>query len=113
MLTIENLSELAKKHTFTAAEKTEIKATADVVGIAYDIKRGCSNCYSDLVLEIYNHLSKMNDIFPECRKYVLKHEIDVIIGYPNGRRLNAATITDEWAEELIAKGFGKYFEDAN
>ena len=113
MLQIEKLSELAKKHTFTAAEKAEIKETADAIGIAYDIKRGCSNCYTDLVVEIYNYMNKLNATFKPATKYVLKHGVDVIIGYPNGRRLNAATVTDEWAEQLIGRGLGKYFEDAN
>ena len=113
MLQIEQLSELAKRQTFNAAEKAEIKATADAVGISYNVKRGCQNCYQDLVVEIYSYLKKLNSKFEPARKYKLKAGVDVQVGYPQGKRLNAATVTDEWAEQLIERGLTKYFEDAN
>lgn len=108
----EQIKALASAKSFTSEDKEFLKATATEFGIEFTIRKGCRNCYTDLAIQIYNELLKAEPKEPST-KYKLKPGVDVQIGYPQGRRLNAATVTDEWAEELISKGFTKYFEDAN
>ena len=110
----EQIKALASAKSFTVEEKEFLKATATDIGISFEIRKGCRNCYTDLAVQIYNELMNVE---PQAKaaqpKYKLKQGVDVIIGYPNGKRLNAATVTDEWAEQLIEKGQKKYFENAN
>lgn len=56
IMTINRVEELLNKQSFNAAEKAEIKAAADDLGIAYTIKQGCRNCYEKLLLQIYETL---------------------------------------------------------
>ena len=110
----EQIKALASAKSFTVEEKEFLKATANELGIEFTIRKGCRNCYTDLAVQIYNELMKVE---PQAKatqpKYKLKPGVDVVIGYPQGKRLNAATVTDEWAEQLIEKGLKKYFENAN
>ena len=108
----EKIKALASAKSFTAEEKEFLKATATDMGIDFIIRKGCRNCYTDLAVQIYNEMLKAEPKEPST-KYKLKPGVDVVIGYPNGKRLNAATVTDEWAEQLIAKGLKKYFENAD
>lgn len=55
-MTITRVEELLNKQSFNAAEKAEIKASADDLGITYTIKQGCRNCYEKLLLQIYETL---------------------------------------------------------
>jgi len=112
----EQIKALAAAKSFTAEEKEFLKSTATKLGLEFTVRKGCRNCYTDLAVQIYNELLKaepQQEAEAAPAKYKLKPGVDVQIGYPQGRRLNAATITDEWAEQLIARGLTKYFEDAN
>lgn len=96
--------ELATKTELTAADKKYLIAKAKKLGIEVPSEKDCDNCYNDLALLIYN-AAKENDE----AKYILNDGVDIILGI-NGVRINAATLTDELAERLIAAGHTRFFK---
>lgn len=72
-------------------------------------KSGCVKCWHDLAVRCYSKIAENeqpgND---DTRKYILKKGVDVYFG---NIRVNDATLTDELAERILARGFErKFFE---
>lgn len=99
------LKELAQKRRFSDAEKMFLREKAAENGINFIERRGCQACFQDLAIEIYNKTRKKEHV---KSKYQLKDGVDVVI-FATGERINAATMTEEWAERLMKTGLKKYF----
>lgn len=107
---IEKLKELAGKKSFTAEDKAWIVKKSKELGLEFNPKKGCSNCYIDQVMKIYNHLNvelvqSIEEPAPEA-DYILHYHIDMVI---NGVRYNNATLTSDKAKYLLSCGFNKWF----
>ena len=99
------LKELAQKRRFSNEEKLFLREKAAENYIKFTERAGCQACFQDLAIEIYNKTRKKE---PVKSKYQLKDGVDVVI-VATGERINAATMTDAWAEKLIKAGLKKYF----
>lgn len=76
------------------------------MGVAFAPKGGCKNCYIDQAVKLWK---AMQEPAKRTGKYTLKAGVDVI--FNRTHRVNAATMTDELAERLIAQGFPtEYFD---
>lgn len=93
---------VAKRRKTSSEEKTVIAAECRERGIELNTK--CPNCYVDAAVLIYSQLPKREQPEETGRKWILRPGIDVTFG---GIRICAATITDELAEDIVARGFSK------
>lgn len=94
----------------TTDDKRFIKEQAAAVGLQFSPRSACKSCYVDAAIVIYNKLKQAQPA-PETtnekpRLWVLKDGVDVTW---RGIRINAATITDEKAEQYIRSGFPRKF----
>lgn len=53
-MTTDDIEILINKNSLTQSEKKSIKDEADRLGIAYNIRQGCRDCYDKLLLKIYD-----------------------------------------------------------
>lgn len=72
-------------------------------------KSGCVKCWHDLAVRCYSKIAENEQpVNDDTRKYILKKGVDVYFG---NIRVNDATLTDELAERILARGFErKFFE---
>ena len=111
-MTNEQIKEELREITNTPAaqltneQKSRLREIAKTLGVNKKMKAGCDPCFHDLALRCFNALSK--DEESECneQKYVLKPNVDVFFG---SIRVNAATLTDEMAKQILKRGFDKSF----
>lgn len=87
-----------------------IRQTAVKLGMELPKKASCNSCWLDLAVELYNTIEaeegEKNEITSTERAYILKPNVDVYFG---SIRVNAATLTDELAERILARGFERKF----
>lgn len=98
------LKQLAQETNLTKDQRERVRAIADELGATLDLKRNCKNCYSDAVVLLYREVqSKLAQgaATDDERRYILRPDVDVFFG---NVRVNSATLTDELAERLIARG---------
>ena len=98
------LKQLAQETNLTKEQRERVRVIADELGVTLDLKRNCKNCYSDAVILLYREVqSKLaqDTTTSDERQYILRPDVDVFFG---DVRVNAATLTDELAERLIARG---------
>lgn len=95
--------------SITAEDKQWLEAVADMLAVERVSKKGCKQCWHDLAFRCYEALrGEAGEQAESSAKYILKKGVDLLFG---GIRVNAATLTDELAERIIARGFEtKYFE---
>ena len=93
--------------SLTADDKAFVEDLANENGVQVR-RKGCSSCYVDSAVELFGKLSKSeeSDEAGDGRKYVLRDGVDVLF---NGVRVNAVTLTDEMAANLVAFGFDASF----
>lgn len=97
-----SLTDEDKSFLLWAGEETDVQRGG---------KSGCVKCWHDFAMQIWNKLQEQEE--PEAaaddsRKYILKKGVDVYFG---NTRVNEATLTDELAERILARGFErKFFE---
>lgn len=95
----------------TKEQQDRVQEIARKLGVSLPVKQKCKSCWIDTAVLCYNELEKKTaktDTSTEVRKYVLKPDVDLLFG---GLRINAATMTDELGQRIIARGFEtKYFE---
>ena len=106
---LEELRRIAAKlpSEVTAEEKEVIKTACEEAGIKYSDRKKCPNCIIDLAIKAYGILSKDEQTEEtSIAKWAVRPGLDVVY---RGRRINAATITDTLAEEILAEGFPKMF----
>lgn len=94
----------------TADDKDFVRDRADVYGVNFEPKNTrCKSCYQDAALAVLSAI-KANEPTPQenenAPRYILREGVDVYFGKI---RVNAATISDELAERIIARGFEKKF----
>lgn len=106
------VSELTKEQT------NRIREIAGELGVSIPKKTRCKLCWINIAVECFEKIKETEsetanntaetDANAEGCKYVLKKGVDLFFG---SIRINAATITDELAEQIIKDGFDKrYFE---
>ena len=98
------LKQLAQETNLTKEQRERVCEIARELGVTLDLKRNCKNCYNDAVVLLYREVqSKLaqGGATDDERRYILRPDVDVFFG---GVRVNAATLTDELAERLIARG---------
>lgn len=106
--TISRLREIAAKSAsqVTNDDKDFIRDLALRYGVQLPKEKpNCKSCYVDAAVQIYKAI-KDAEPKPTDRKYVLRDGVDVIW---KGIRINAASVTDELAEEWISNGFPKIY----
>lgn len=95
----------------TAEDKAYIRKTAAALGVPFSAgKSRCKACYIDAAIQCYS-AAKTKEAeelaASDTRRYILKPGVDVFFG---SMRVNEATLTDELAERIIARGFSRdYF----
>ena len=91
-------------------DKVFLEELATKYGAKLPDKKGCNSCWVDLAVELYNAIEteegEKNETTATERAYILKPNVDVYFG---GIRVNAATLTDELAERILASGFERKF----
>ena len=106
-----NLREIlnARAADLTPEQKNEIREYANQFGVPTDnLQTNCGSCYHDLALKVYNAIVEQEGekVKDEKKRYVLKPDVDLFFG---DIRVNAATMTDDLAERIIARGFEKKY----
>ena len=92
----------------TGEDKLFLQSAAEQVGVELTGRTGCKRCWHELAMQIAIELKKHDQSGQDGRAFVLKDGVDLLFG---GVRINAATITDDLARHIIARGFPtKYFE---
>ena len=96
--------------SMTKDDRDFVKACADELGVKIKNTR-CKSCYYDVALECVVRINEKQEekaAETDDRRYILRKGVDLLFG---DIRVNAATMTDELAERIIARGFEtKYFE---
>lgn len=87
-----------------------IRQTAVVLGMELPQRTSCNSCWLDLAVACYSKMTVgEKDTFEQIgdkRRFILKPNVDVYFG---NIRVNAATLTDELAERILARGFERKF----
>ena len=106
---MKSLKEFAEAKRFSQTEKDYLISEAKRLNIPVNVKDGCSSCYRDLAVLIYNAEKFNDDIKQVLQKqdYILKKNVDILFG---GVRVNALTLTESIAKKMINAGLQKYFE---
>ena len=106
---MKTLKEFADAKRFSQVEKDFLISEAKRLNIAVNVKDGCSSCYRDLAVLIYNAEKFEADIKEvlQNKKYILKKDVDILFG---GVRVNALTLTEAIAKRMIGAGLQRYFE---
>lgn len=90
-------------HAITKEDKDYLKREAKRAGVEISACNDCPNKWADLAVQLYRKL-KADEKPDSGEHYQLKEGVDVIFG---GVRVNEATITDELAAKLLARGFAR------
>lgn len=91
----------------TGSERDFLTATAEALGVVREGKKNCAKCWHELAMQCWLKLQEDEQPEADGRAYVLRKGVDVIFG---GIRINEATITDDLARKVLARGFErKYF----
>ena len=106
---MKTLKEFADAKRFSQVEKDFLISEAKRLNIAVNVKDGCSSCYRDLAVLIYNAEKFEADIKEvlQSQKYILKKDVDILFG---GVRVNALTLTEAIVKRMINAGLQRYFE---
>lgn len=103
------LTKIIDQSVLSVEDKAFIRNACEELGVEFNPKSRCKSCYQDAailcVLEIKKREAEENAEKSEAR-YVLRPGTDVLFG---NTRVNEATITDELAESLLARGFDPKF----
>lgn len=101
------IDEIARKDArdLTREDKQLIEQLSKEMGIEFKPRPRCANCYADQALILWMVITSKNQE-DDARSYILKDGVDVIF---MGMRICEDTLTDELAEEILSKGFARYF----
>lgn len=103
---IEQLRAICNAEKITAEQKQLVLDTCKELDIKV-AKTNCKSCIFDAAVQCYNALVKQQAANGEEStepgvEYVLRDGVDVLFG---GLRINAATLTDELARDIVERGF--------
>lgn len=94
----------------TPEQKAAVREYAKTFGVEFKPKPRCASCYHDAAMEIWERVKEeesKENVPEDTRKYILKPGVDLFFG---SIRVNEVTLTDELAEQILARGFNrKYF----
>lgn len=91
----------------TSEDRAFLQQAAEQVGVEPARRAGCKKCWHELAMQIWIKLKEKEQPEQDGRAFVLKDGVDLLFG---GVRINAATLTDDLARNIIARGFPiKYF----
>lgn len=106
-ITKQILKRLAEqKEPLTERQRADIIAMSVQMGVEFNPLSGCPNCYRDQVHILWRKLAEQEVLQTSKRKYLLREGVDVVF---KGVRINAATLTDKLAAELLSDGFSRHF----
>ena len=98
------ITSLMNKKRLSKDEKELILKEAEALGIDTNINTECSNCYNDILVQIYalqkNESAEPIDAVASDLNFELKDGVDVYLGAYKRIRINKDTITPELAERL-------------
>ena len=107
---IERLRAIVNAKTMSKDDRQFVKDLCDELNEQKPAKANCRACWLEVALNLYRSLngSKDEEVAKNTeRKYILKSGVDLLFG---NIRVNEATLTDEMAERILARGFErKYF----
>lgn len=104
--TIARLKQIAESRgAVSVADKQYLRAMSDKMGIAFNERQSCMDCYVEQAVVLLRKLSEEELLKDKTRQYILRTGIDVIW---KGHRINA-TCSDEQLAEFVANGFSKTF----
>lgn len=87
-----------------------IRQTAVSLEMELPQKTSCNSCWLDLAVACYSKMTVGEkatfEQVGDKRRFILKPNVDVYFG---SIRVNAATLTDELAESILARGFERKF----
>lgn len=100
----DRLREIATKAAgdLTKNDKDYITKMSKEMGVAFSPRPHCPNCYADQAVLLWKAVKDADAAHQESPRYILKDGVDVIFG---SIRVNSATLTDELAERILARGF--------
>lgn len=104
----DELLELSRKD-LKKEDRERVQEIANQLGVTIHVKTRCKDCYADAIILLYREVNgrlAAEAAENDERSYILRPGVDVIFGRI---RVNEATITDELAERLIARGFERKF----
>ena len=94
----------------TPEQKAAVREYAKAYWVEFKPKARCASCYHDAAMAIWERVkeAEAKESAPEdTRKYILKPGVDLFFG---SIRVNEVTLTDDLAEQILARGFNhKYF----
>lgn len=99
----DELLELSRKD-LKKEDRERVQEIANELGVTIHVKTRCKDCYADAVILLYREVNgrlAAEAAENDDRRYILRPDVDVFFG---DVRVNAATLTDELAERLIARG---------
>jgi len=117
---IEKLRELVNKKTLSLEDRSLIVSYCFELGIEFNPKSGCENCYFDQIFKVkkiieQNTLEAMEEKKNEVKEaiakcnYVLNPELEIDWINPEVGRVNKYTLTDEMGANLVKQGLGYIF----
>lgn len=124
-MTLERAQELARQAGFTKEERAELINTARLLKLKTPTKASCSNCWSDLAVQIVVRLRQLTPDLPQEEEVEAPEDGETEVKtekeprmrlrpgtdvYFRGYRVNGETVrTQEMFRKLLALGFpGKY-----
>ena len=94
----------------TPDQKAKVREYAQAYGVEFTPKGRCGSCYHDAAMAIFNKIQESEAEVAaktDTRRYILRPGVDLFFG---SIRVNEVTLTDELAEQILARGFNpKYF----
>ena len=94
----------------TPEQKATVREYAKAYVVEFKPKARCASCYHDAAMAIWERVKEAEakeSATEYTRKYILKPGVDLFFG---SIRVNEVTLTDELAEQILARGFNpKYF----
>lgn len=107
---IERLRAIVNAKTMNKDDRQFVNNLCEELNEPKPKKASCRACWLEVSLNLYRRLNegKDEDIAKNTeRKYILRSGVDLFFG---NIRVNEATLTDEMAERILARGFErKYF----
>lgn len=105
---IKEIERLIEKQRLTAEDKAEVKAEADRLGIDYNLKQGCRQCWDKLLLKIYDAHREEVAAAVSVDGYRLKNPLHGFRTY-NGELFDNTTVAGKVVGKLHPAIVREYF----
>lgn len=105
---IKEIERLIEKQRLTAEDKAAVKAEADRLGIAYNLKQGCRQCWDKLLLKLYDAHREEVTAAVSLDGWRLKNPLHGFRTY-NGELFDNTTVTGKVVGKLHQSIVRDYF----